>query len=334
MGVLNCQCRTVQMAATVRSTFASLIKSDNPPTYLGKISVGFVHQVGTCVRLSILRSISRRQKEKQPNAICSISAFSARPLLHVGSGKDQGTRFLSYVDAIHGFRHPLKQEDLDRALSLCTGLRGHLRSRFLVLSDDRVLPPAPVGRGKRAHPDHPDHQGNIKRPNTSVPPPSSSSFSARPPFSAGFVPASGPVPGTSAQSITPGTVPSTGLPASGLPSQASIIASGVLAPGIVHSPGVQFPPLAVPGVRPISDQPSDGYQKVKKRRPRKSKAEASVADAAKVPTPTRTAPPKQQRPLKLSPWMLLHRTSRTDAPSVPRTSMLMLLLLKSTPECK
>ena len=170
-----------------------------------------------------------------------------------------------------------------------------------MLSDDRVLPPAPVGRGKRAHPDHPDHQGSIKRPNTSVPPPSSSSFSARPPFSAGFVPASGPVPGTSAQSITPGTVPSTGLPASGLPSQASIIASGVLAPGIVHSPGVQFPPLAVPGVRPISDQPSDGYQKVKKRRPRKSKAEASVAEATKVPTPIRTTPPRTAKTAKTLP---------------------------------
>ena len=33
MGVLNCQCRTVQMASTIRSTFASLIKSDAPPTY-------------------------------------------------------------------------------------------------------------------------------------------------------------------------------------------------------------------------------------------------------------------------------------------------------------
>ena len=128
MGVLNCQCRTVQMAASVRSTFASLIKSDNPPTYLGKILISFSHQIGTCVRLSILRSISRRQKEKKPNAICSFSAFSARPLLRVGSGKDgkgkdQGTRFLSYVDAVQGFRHLLKQDDLDKALSLCSGLR-------------------------------------------------------------------------------------------------------------------------------------------------------------------------------------------------------------------
>ena len=77
MGVLNCQCRTVQMAATVRSTFASLIKSEHPPTYLGKISISFSHQIGTRVRLSLLKSISRRQKEKEPNAVCSVSAFSA-----------------------------------------------------------------------------------------------------------------------------------------------------------------------------------------------------------------------------------------------------------------
>ena len=175
MGVLNCQCRTVQIASTVRSTFASLIKSATPPTYLGKISISFAHEVGTRVRLSLLRSISRRQKERDPQAICSISAFSARPLLRVGGGKDQGTRFLSFVDAISGFKHLLKQEDLDRALSLCTGLRGHLKSRFLVLSDDRILPPAPQGqqRGKRSRPGDGNDGVFQKRPNISNPPPTS-----------------------------------------------------------------------------------------------------------------------------------------------------------------
>ena len=44
-------------------------------------SVSFAHQLGTRVRISLMRSISRRQKEHDPNAICSISAFTARPLL-------------------------------------------------------------------------------------------------------------------------------------------------------------------------------------------------------------------------------------------------------------
>ena len=49
-----------------------------------------------------------------------------------------------------GFHHLLQQADLDKALSLCTGMRGKLRSRFIVLSDERVLPPPPVNtRGKR-----------------------------------------------------------------------------------------------------------------------------------------------------------------------------------------
>ena len=35
-------------------------------------------------------------------------------------------------------------------MSLCTGMKGKLKSRFVVLSDDRVLPPPPVrARGKR-----------------------------------------------------------------------------------------------------------------------------------------------------------------------------------------
>ena len=78
-------------------------------------------------------------------------------------GKDKGTRFLSYVEAVHGFRHLLTQEDLDRALSLCTSLKGHLRSRFIVLSDDRVLPPYQGNRGKRSHPDNDQENVSGKR---------------------------------------------------------------------------------------------------------------------------------------------------------------------------
>ena len=70
----------------------------------------------------------------------------------VGGGKDKGTRFLSFVDAVHGFRHLLLQEDLDRALSMCTGLKGQIRNKFICLSDDRVLPPYQGNKGKRAHP--------------------------------------------------------------------------------------------------------------------------------------------------------------------------------------
>ena len=43
--------------------------------------MSFSHQIGTRVRLSIMKSISKRQKECDPNAVCSVSAFTARPLL-------------------------------------------------------------------------------------------------------------------------------------------------------------------------------------------------------------------------------------------------------------
>ena len=62
--------------------------------------------------------------------------------------KEGGSRFLTYVDSVLGFRHLLQQSDLDKTLSMCTGLRGKLRSRFLVLSDDRVPPPPPQGQGQ------------------------------------------------------------------------------------------------------------------------------------------------------------------------------------------
>ena len=91
-----------------------------------------------------MRSVSRRQKDKDPNAVCSVSSFTPRPMLRVGGGKDKGTRFLSFVDAMSGFRHLLTQEDIDKAASMCQGLKGHLSSRFIVISDDRPPPPPPT----------------------------------------------------------------------------------------------------------------------------------------------------------------------------------------------
>ena len=95
-----------------------------------------------------MRSVSKRQKAHDPEAVCSVTSFTARPLLRVG-GKDKGTRFLSFVDAMLGFRHLLTNEDLNKASSLCTSMKGTLKSKFIVLSDDKVLPPPPNARRKR-----------------------------------------------------------------------------------------------------------------------------------------------------------------------------------------
>ena len=95
-----------------------------------------------------MRSVSKRQKAHDPEAVCSVTSFTARPLLRVG-GKDKGTRFLSFVDAMLGFRHLLTNEDLNKASSLCTSMKGTLKSKFIILSDDKVLPPPPNARRKR-----------------------------------------------------------------------------------------------------------------------------------------------------------------------------------------
>jgi len=95
-----------------------------------------------------MRSVSKRQKAHDPEAVCSVTSFTARPLLRVG-GKDKGTRFLSFVDAMLGFRHLLTADDLNKASSLCTSMKGTLKSKFIVLSDDKMLPPPPSTRRKR-----------------------------------------------------------------------------------------------------------------------------------------------------------------------------------------
>ena len=82
--VFNVQCRSVVSATRVKSTFANLVKSTTKASYIGDVSILFAHTIGTRVRISLMRAISKRQKEKDPNAVCSVSAFTSRPLLRVG----------------------------------------------------------------------------------------------------------------------------------------------------------------------------------------------------------------------------------------------------------
>lgn len=181
-----------------------------------------------------------------------------------------------------------------------------------------MLQLAPSGRGKRAHPDTANHQGAVKRPNTSVPPPHASH-----PFvgvKASF--AATPTPGSSSQFVA-GTAPASLLPHQAstmsapvqvLPPQVSTMSS-VFPSGSVHSPGVQFPPPVVPGVRPINDHPTEGYQKVKQRKPRKNKAETATAEATKVPTPSRVAPPRSVKVTKASAPMDVSPQDESDCSS-------------------
>ena len=140
--VANVECRGVAVASLIKSSFASLVKAAKPPDFIGKVSISFCHSLGTRVRLSILRSIVKRKKDKNPSETCSVTSFTARPVLRVGE-QGKGTRFLTYVDSVKSLSHLLTQADLDRAASMCRSFKGSLRSRFIVLADDRVLPPPP-----------------------------------------------------------------------------------------------------------------------------------------------------------------------------------------------
>ena len=61
MSIFNVHCRSVTRATLVKSTFASLVKSDEPPEYIGDVSISYSHSLGTRIRLSLMRSISKRQ---------------------------------------------------------------------------------------------------------------------------------------------------------------------------------------------------------------------------------------------------------------------------------
>ena len=276
--VLNVQCRDITVATRVKSTFAAIVKSANKPAYIGDVSISFAHTLGTRVRISLMRAMSKRQKEKDPNATCSVSAFTARPLLRVG-GKDQGTRFLSFVDAVAGFRHLLTQEDLDRALSLCSGQKGKLKSKFLVLSDDRTLPPY---QGPKKRVGQPGRQASA--PGQAVPMPGPDHISVvpdlqqPPPLQSGFrfagqqFPMYAPVPGHHGlhiqQQLVPGVIPipsthQQALPQFIYPSQDVQQMHGLANPSSHPSQVAQVQAMSqvvspslqtVPGVLPVSSQ--------------------------------------------------------------------------------
>ena len=48
---------------------------------LFQVSISFCHSLGTRVRLSLMRSVSKRQKLHDPESICSVTSFTARPLM-------------------------------------------------------------------------------------------------------------------------------------------------------------------------------------------------------------------------------------------------------------
>ena len=230
-----------------------------------QISISYAHTIGTRVRLSLLRSISKRQKAKDTNAVCSVSSFTARPMLRVGGGKDKGTRFLNFVDAISGFRHLLTQEDIDKAASMCQGLKGHLRSRFIVISDDRQ-PPPPPSKKRPLSDDVNENDVNVKRsqksaastPLPTVIPPSNAGLTPMPTV----IPNSGQFIGYAVQGTSSSVPPVTTFVGSAAFNQPP--------PGSIFSPS-SFPPLqGDQQARPIL-QPSSlsvqvaGYQTVQGR---------------------------------------------------------------------
>ena len=246
-----------------------------------------------------MRSISKRQREHDPKAVCSVSSFTARPMLRVGGGKDSGTRFLTFVDAMLGFKHLLTQEDIDKAASMCQNLKGHLRSRFLVISDDRAPPPPPQSK-KRQFSDVADdgvpHQfskrvQNPPRPNSRATPaptaqvdssgPSIFSPSGFPPLgSVAFSapPPSGLQPQPSNQSFTKVSAmihhPGSNVQASVPTSQGHVSTivnhpgSTVQVPGLTGPGQVQTPLAHAAGAAPSGSvgQGSGGYKTVTSRR--------------------------------------------------------------------
>ena len=173
---------------------------------------------------------------------------------------------MSFVDAIAGFRHLLKQEDLDKALSMCTGLKGQLKNKFIVLSDDRVLPPYQGRSGKRQHPGDDQVSGKRQQHGAATPATGANADPGRRPPQEASTPATGAnaIPAVSGASII---IPSV--------SGVSIINPIPSGSGLISQPVSSNPSLV-----------TAGFTIVKSSRQRGKKKKTTV-DAA-MPTTRRT----------------------------------------------
>ena len=147
-------------------------------------------------------------------------------------------------------------------MSLCTGMKGKLKSRFVVLSDDRVLPPPPArARGKRK-PD--DQQADLG--------PKRNRGGRTTPVSTGFISgASSGHPGSNLTSVPGVTSISTNFnPATGANSLPLAISTGFTpAAGANSLPratsllsrvfGVPPPISEIPGPSSLSNQSSEDW---------------------------------------------------------------------------
>jgi hypothetical protein len=128
----------VEHAVEIRKAFAEKRKKDKMTGCLEKIFMANSINVGTRVRIEILKAIAK--KITNDNEQAYVVSFISRPVMHIKLKSDKNgfpSKSYTFIDAVKQFGANLIQDDLLAAYAKAgTAFKGQLEQNFVVLKED------------------------------------------------------------------------------------------------------------------------------------------------------------------------------------------------------
>jgi len=138
MPMLEVKLDKVEFAEEIRKAFAAKRKSGNLSGILERIFISNSINVGTRVRIEILKAIAKKITNDQEFAY--VVSFISRPIMHIKLKSDKNDRpakSFTFIDAIKQYGDKLRQGDLLGAYAKAgNAFKGQLEQNFVVLKED------------------------------------------------------------------------------------------------------------------------------------------------------------------------------------------------------
>ena len=135
--VLEVKLDRIEHAVSIRKAFAEKRKSAKLTGCLERIFISNSINVGTRVRIEILKAIAKRISNAQDLAY--VASFISRPVLHMRTRTDKNakpSKTFTFIDAIKQFGSRLRNEDLLESYAKAgKAFAGQLEQNFVVLKE-------------------------------------------------------------------------------------------------------------------------------------------------------------------------------------------------------
>jgi hypothetical protein len=127
----------IEHAVSIRKAFAEKRKKEKLTGCLERIFISNSINVGTRVRIEILKAIAKRISNT--HELAYVASFISRPVMHVRLRSDKNARpskTFTFIDAVKQFGSRLKPEDLQESHAKAgKAFHGQLEQNFVVLKE-------------------------------------------------------------------------------------------------------------------------------------------------------------------------------------------------------